>query len=74
MELHQGIAFFHLYQESPVIKLSYSLEQLALLGSMSLDDFLKSHPDGEEMELSIQCNEVGELTFLPATGERQANF
>lgn len=74
MELHQGIAFFHLYQESPVIKLSYTLEQLALLDSMSLDDFLKSHPDGEEMELSIQCNEVGELTFLPVTGERQANF
>lgn len=74
MELHQGIAFFHLYQESPVIKLSYPLEQLALLDCLSLDEFLDSHPYEEEMELSIQCNDIGEITFLPVTGERQANF
>jgi len=67
MELHQGIAFFHMYQESPTITLSYPLEQLALLDTMSLDDFLASHAESEEIRLSIHSTDEGELHFLPVT-------
>lgn len=53
--------------ESPTITLSYPLEQLALLDTMSLDDFLASHAESEEIRLSIHSTDEGELYFLPVT-------
>lgn len=74
MELHQGIAFFHMYQESPTIHLSYPLDQLALLDTLPLDEFLSAHPYTEEVDLTIYANDEGELNFLPANDQSQANF
>lgn len=67
MELHQGIAFFHMYEQSPTIHLFYPLEELASLDTMSLDDFLAAHPYTQEVELSIYANDEGELNFLPVS-------
>ncbi len=67
MELHQGIAFFHMYQQSPTIKLFYPLEQMALLDTLTLDEFLVKYKALDQIELSIHCNDAGELYFLPVS-------
>ncbi|MGE4583498.1 MAG: radical SAM protein [Sphaerochaeta sp.] len=65
MELHQGIAFFHTYGASPVLELSYSLDQLSYLEHMSLDQFLARNPVGEAQRLGIYRSDEGELMFIP---------
>lgn len=65
MELHQGIAFFHTWGESPVLELSYSLEALAELETLSFDAFLTKYPVMERQSWGIYAQENGELLFLP---------
>lgn len=65
MELHQGIAFIQTYQESPVIRLLYSLDELSLLDRLSLEEFVKTYPEQEQQEFAIQAQEDGQLLFIP---------
>lgn len=65
MELHQGIAFFQTYQESPVIRLLYGLDQLSELDRLSLENFVAKYPEQEEQEYAIQAQEDGQLLFIP---------
>lgn len=66
MELHQGIAFVNMYGENATIHLSYSLDDLALLDTQSLDEFLDIHPKTEEQELIITTDKRGQIVFFPA--------
>lgn len=65
MELHQGIAFIQTYQESPVIRLLYSLDELSLLDRLSLEEFVRTYPEQEQQEFAIQAQEDGQLLFIP---------
>ncbi len=65
IELHQGIAYFHEFQQSPVMELSYDLDVLAAFESMDIEEFLKKHPHQSPVMLGITLDEDGQLLFLP---------
>lgn len=65
IELHQAIAFFHTWGESPVIELSYSLEALSELEKLSFESFIAKYPKKERQTLGIYAQENGEILFLP---------
>ena len=69
IELHQGIAFFHTYQESPVLHLRYNLDQLAQLETMSLEKFIARYPHTTQQAWGIYALEDGQLQFLPLEEE-----
>jgi hypothetical protein len=65
IELHQGIAFFHEYEESPVLQLSYSLDALSDFEHLSGDAFLKRYPKMTQEVLGITRDADGSLLFVP---------
>ncbi len=65
IELHQGIAFFHEYGESPVLHLSYSLDALSDFVHLTGDAFLKRYPKMRQEVLGITSDDEERLLFVP---------
>ncbi|WP_320127736.1 B12-binding domain-containing radical SAM protein [uncultured Sphaerochaeta sp.] len=63
MELHQGIAFLQETGENPVVSLSYDLDELALLDTMTISKFVKTHPRLKTQAYGIFLEEDGSVSF-----------
>ncbi|MFA7642677.1 MAG: radical SAM protein [Sphaerochaetaceae bacterium] len=68
MELHQGISHLQQTGESPVVYLSHDADQLALLDTMQLDEFVSTYPAAEEAQPYWIFMEDGVLFVEPMMG------
>ena len=63
MELHQGLSFYQDTGESPVMELSYTPQDLALLDSTSLEKFIKKNNQFKKPRPFAVYEEDGEYIF-----------
>ncbi len=70
MELHQGFCYLHDTGEAPVVHLDYTPDELSLLDTHSLAQFVKRHkPIPGGTDLAIFEDEEGQTLFVPASEE-----